>query len=397
MKLKRLLIVLMALPAVWGCNVDNEDDGKDGGLDTLPVSSTEYVDLGLPSGNLWATCNVGATNPIDVGDYFAHGETVAKEDYSKDNYKWYDGSDYTKYLRVGDRLTPQDDAAYDYAGHQGRHMPTIADWEELKTNTTLTYCTVNNVNCMRFTSLTDDSKYILVPAGGYIDGTEKILTMREHPHYRYRCADTNLDYNNRYFYSDCNVIMFVNAFFDSYKKGYMMNDSPRYLGVPIRPVYYPESHVPETSDLVKKIYTTGATDVKVGTLPEGIVDFKPEEFNLNYEGLEVRSLSVWGRLTYDDGSETSGFMVLSELKAEPTFTHFGVGEGYAVFSGGKCSVYGRDNHRGWVPFDYLYFEYNTGGDYYQFYMTQAMEPVLAFTNMDKEYQDSSKTLFTFTK
>jgi len=34
-----------------------------------------YVDLGLTSGTLWATCNIGATNPEDYGDYYAWGET----------------------------------------------------------------------------------------------------------------------------------------------------------------------------------------------------------------------------------------------------------------------------------------------------------------------------------
>ena len=38
-----------------------------------------YVDLGLPSGTLWATCNVGAVNPTDYGDYFAWGETEPKD------------------------------------------------------------------------------------------------------------------------------------------------------------------------------------------------------------------------------------------------------------------------------------------------------------------------------
>jgi hypothetical protein len=33
----------------------------------------DYVDLGLPSGNLWATCNIGAENPEDAGLYFAWG------------------------------------------------------------------------------------------------------------------------------------------------------------------------------------------------------------------------------------------------------------------------------------------------------------------------------------
>ena len=55
----------------------------------------EYVDLGLPSGTLWATCNIGANKPEECGDYFAWGETTAKSDYNWDTYKWCNGSSNT--------------------------------------------------------------------------------------------------------------------------------------------------------------------------------------------------------------------------------------------------------------------------------------------------------------
>ena len=63
------------------------------------INGHEYVDLGLPSGLLWATCNVGATKPEERGDYFAWGETTPKETYSWDNYKWCKGTGttFTKY------------------------------------------------------------------------------------------------------------------------------------------------------------------------------------------------------------------------------------------------------------------------------------------------------------
>ena len=52
------------------------------------IDGHEYVDLGLPSGTLWATCNVGASKPEEYGDYFAWGETKPKDDYSWETYKW---------------------------------------------------------------------------------------------------------------------------------------------------------------------------------------------------------------------------------------------------------------------------------------------------------------------
>ena len=48
----------------------------------------EYVDLGLPSGTLWATCNVGAKSPEQIGTFYAWGETEPKDDYELGNYKW---------------------------------------------------------------------------------------------------------------------------------------------------------------------------------------------------------------------------------------------------------------------------------------------------------------------
>ena len=48
----------------------------------------EYVDLGLPSGTKWATCNVGANSPEEYGDYFAWGETEPKSYYGWSTYKW---------------------------------------------------------------------------------------------------------------------------------------------------------------------------------------------------------------------------------------------------------------------------------------------------------------------
>ena len=83
-----------------------------------------YVDLGLPSGTLWATCNVGADTPEGYGDYFAWGETQPKDVYNWSNYQYCNGShdQLTKYCNNSsygyngftDNLTtlqPGDDAA----------------------------------------------------------------------------------------------------------------------------------------------------------------------------------------------------------------------------------------------------------------------------------------------
>ena len=99
------------------------------------INGHEYVDLGLPSGTLWATCNVGANQPYEKGNYYAWGETSTKITYSMDNYKFCQGSRITKYTK-SDRLNilkASDDAAsVNWGG--AWHMPTKENFEELWRN-----------------------------------------------------------------------------------------------------------------------------------------------------------------------------------------------------------------------------------------------------------------------
>ena len=62
------------------------------------VGGYEYVNLGLPSGTLWATCNVGASSPYESGSYFAWGETETKDIYTWENYKFFKDMILTRQL-----------------------------------------------------------------------------------------------------------------------------------------------------------------------------------------------------------------------------------------------------------------------------------------------------------
>ena len=140
----------------------------------------EFVDLGLPSGTKWATCNVGANSPEEFGLYFAWGETEGYEgitdekQFSWEDYKLCGGSKstLTKYNNNSsygtvDTLTTLeqvDDAAY--TSDNTCRMPTKTDLEELTANTTSVWETLNGVNGRRFTSKTNGNS-IFVPAAGY--------------------------------------------------------------------------------------------------------------------------------------------------------------------------------------------------------------------------------------
>lgn len=122
----------------------------------------DYVDLDLPSGTLWATCNIGADSPEDCGDYFAWGETQPKSKYSLNTY--FDKS-YTKYTKSGqEELLPEDDAAYVNWGSNWR-MPTKAQLDELHFSCTWTRTSLEGVNGYLVTGPNGNS--IFLPDAGY--------------------------------------------------------------------------------------------------------------------------------------------------------------------------------------------------------------------------------------
>ena len=134
-------------------------------MNTLEVTLHEYVDLGLPSGLLWATCNIGANAPEEYGDYFAWGETTPKSVYDWDNYQFWDGNNLTKY-NESDGLTtllPEDDAAVANWGN-GWRIPTLAEWQELIVNTTGIRTQLNGESGYLFTA--SNGNTLFIPAAG---------------------------------------------------------------------------------------------------------------------------------------------------------------------------------------------------------------------------------------
>ena len=127
----------------------------------------ESVDLGLPSGTLWARYNIGATKESDYGDLFAWGAT---EPYRLngttpiDNTSNYGGSYANK---IQHDLYPNEDAATVHWG-KGWKMPTKAQFDELLANTTDEWTAINGINGRKFTA--SNGKYIFFPAAGDVGG-----------------------------------------------------------------------------------------------------------------------------------------------------------------------------------------------------------------------------------
>ena len=169
-----LWLLVLPLAALVFASCDKDNDNSDNG---------NWVDLGLPSGTLWATCNLGADSPEGYGDYFAWGETATKNLYDWSTYRYctaegdslltltkYNTSEAYGTVDSMTTLQPSDDAAATRLS--GTRMPTREDWEELLANTTAEWTTQNGVAGYRLTASNGNSLFL--PAAGSSNGTELV-------------------------------------------------------------------------------------------------------------------------------------------------------------------------------------------------------------------------------
>ena len=224
-----------------------------------PYNGHAYVDLGLPSGLKWATCNVGASAPEEYGGYFAWGDTVPyyKEGHSQDNpcsdwkddkkdgykwstYKWREGSSntLTKYCSESNygnngftdsktTLDPEDDAArYQWGGSW--YMPTQADWQELQDNCKWDRIDAGNTEFggiagYKVTSQKEGYQdlFIFLPAAGYRYDTS-LIDVGSLGLYWSSSLDTDYPYYAWYVYSSFGNVKAARYF--------------RYYGFSVRPV-----------------------------------------------------------------------------------------------------------------------------------------------------------------
>lgn len=202
-------------------------------LGSFEIDIHEAVDLGLPSGTLWATCNVGASKPEEYGNYYAWGEVETKNVYDWSSYKWSKGSDadpknITKYfaIRYGDGfrcdvLEKEDDVAHANWGGNWR-MPTLDEIKELRNNCTCIYTTLNSVKGYLVTSKSNNNEIFFPAAGGY-DGSSFELVNEQGFYWGATVWSEQLYAWTLRFNSNFNIYI-------SY------SPIERYLGFPVRPV-----------------------------------------------------------------------------------------------------------------------------------------------------------------
>ena len=230
-------------PANNGGSSGSGDSGYDSGI---TPTGTQAIDLGLPSGILWANMNVGATTEEGYGQYFAWGETTGYGSDTNDGhffnwyrYKWGTDTSLKKYCSSTQNgtvdnktvLELSDDAARTIWGGDWR-MPTSEEFKELLDNTTQERTTVNGINGIRLTSKINGNS-VFLPASGYRKDNE--IKLYESGAYYWT--------SSIYMYKDYGTSTFKP--FDTYASAYGFNatgniygptENSRYYGLGIRAV-----------------------------------------------------------------------------------------------------------------------------------------------------------------
>lgn len=221
-----VLVVSFMLICLSAMAFNSCADKKD---EPMTSNEHEYVDLGLPSGTLWATCNVGASNPDACGYYFSWGETSPKGSYKESNYKFGGYCQMAKYCIQSlfgyngftddkTELDPEDDAAYVNWGPSWC-MPTTEQLQELVDNCIWTLMTEYGVYGKQGTG--PNGNVIFFPFEGYMVDDQVVIPDL------FGCYWSRTLSSGR---SDSADYLHIGS------RGVSCCDQKRYLGLPVRAV-----------------------------------------------------------------------------------------------------------------------------------------------------------------
>ena len=189
-----------------------EDDSKVHYFGYLTHNGYKYVDLGLPSGLKWATCNIGANSPEEYGLYFAWGETTGYTGADvKSGVRKFDEASYTA-SAISANLTLNQDAAHINLGGNWR-MPTSEEYRELINNCDVTWTddyngtgTTGNI----FTSMINENS-VFFPAAGNCGSW--VYGAGSSGYYWSASLGLNDDAWCLYFHSDDNSIVSIDMYY----------------------------------------------------------------------------------------------------------------------------------------------------------------------------------------
>ena len=196
-------VILFLMSASFAMNLSAQSSGT--------ANGHQYVDLGLPSGILWATSNVGADSMTDCGDYFAWGETSPKSSYTKEN-----SLTYGKILSDISGDSRYDAARANWGGHW--RIPTKAEFQELRNHCVWTWTSQDGQDGYLVTSAKNGNS-IFLPAGGRIEFSSNALKEYQ------ICLWTSVAYGD-----------YKSEGFKTTSTSFILTNLDRQLGLNIRPV-----------------------------------------------------------------------------------------------------------------------------------------------------------------
>lgn len=225
--------MLRVMGAISGESVPNADVNGDGRVDIADImaiaqsivreqylAKVEAIDLGLPSGTLWASCNLGATAPEEFGNLYAWAELAPKEAYEEKNYALNafdtetDNYVYTDLTDNGDISgMPEYDAATATLGTPWR-MPTYSEISELKSNCEAEWTSINGIKGVNLVG--PNGNKIFLPATQYDN-------------------ESGWYWSSRQYTGDSNPWALA-LYIDTDRQGVYTSGYFRYLGFNIRPV-----------------------------------------------------------------------------------------------------------------------------------------------------------------
>ncbi len=264
--------------------------------ETTKINGHEYVDLGLPSGLKWATCNVGANSPEEYGDYYAWGETETKNEYTEDNCSTY-GKEMSDISG-----NPKYDVARKKWGGEWR-MPTYYEMEELESECDWIRRSQNGVD--GYMVIGPNFNSIFIPAAGI-------------------CCGTSIedDGDNGYYLSST---PYVNGNYFAYVRYYkddQIGFDYRYFGRSVRPVF--------CNDQSKTQIKKKTTQVDLKTILDEILReefYKSGKSDTKINGHEYVDLGLSSRLLWatcnvgaESPEECGDYYAWGEIKTKSEYT-----------------------------------------------------------------------------